>query len=119
MKIHQPGIEVQQIKMVNGWNEFCQEFFDDVAIPVDDVVGEVDDGWTVASRLLFHERDAVGGGSPYTSGSGGAGTGHGGVRRRPGRPGPGGRARRTTSGCASWWPRPGSTTGWASSWSSG
>ena len=30
--------------------------------------GEVNDGWTVASRLLFHERDAVGGGSPYVSG---------------------------------------------------
>jgi alkylation response protein AidB-like acyl-CoA dehydrogenase len=69
VKIHQPGIEVQQIKMVNGWNEFCQEFFDDVAIPVENVVGEINDGWTVASRLLYHERDAVGGGSPYTSGT--------------------------------------------------
>ena len=74
VKIHQPGIEVQQIKMVNGANEFCQEFFDDVAIPAENVVGEVNDGWTVATRLLYHERDAVGGGSPYTSGiSGGRG----------------------------------------------
>jgi alkylation response protein AidB-like acyl-CoA dehydrogenase len=70
VKIHQPGIEVQQIKMVNGVNEFCQEFFDNVAIPSEDVMGQVDDGWTVASRLLFHERDAVGGGSPYISGVG-------------------------------------------------
>ena len=69
MKIHQPGVEVLPIKMVSGASEFCQEFFDDVAIPVDDVVGEVNDGWTVASRLLFHERDAVGGGSPYVSGA--------------------------------------------------
>ena len=68
VKVHQPGIEVQQIKMVNGANEFCQEFFDDVAIPVENVLGQVDDGWTVATRLLQHERDAVGGGSPYTSG---------------------------------------------------
>jgi alkylation response protein AidB-like acyl-CoA dehydrogenase len=68
VKIHQPGIEVVQIKMVNGANEFCQEFFDDVAIPAENVVGEVNDGWTVASRLLYHERNAVGGGSPYTSG---------------------------------------------------
>jgi len=68
VKIHQPGIEVQQIKMVNGSSEFCQEFFDDVAIPKEDVVGEVNDGWTVATRLLYHERDAVGGGSPYMSG---------------------------------------------------
>jgi len=68
VKVHQPGIEVQQIKMVNGANEFCQEFFDDVAIPAENVLGQVDDGWTVATRLLQHERDAVGGGSPYTSG---------------------------------------------------
>ena len=68
LKIHQPGIEVQRITMVNGIAEFCQEFFDDVALPAEDVIGEVNDGWTVASRLLFHERDAVGGGSPYVSG---------------------------------------------------
>ncbi len=68
MKIHQPGVEVQQIKMVTGTAEFCQEFFDDVPIPSSDVVGKVNDGWTVATRLLFHERDAVGGGSPFISG---------------------------------------------------
>jgi alkylation response protein AidB-like acyl-CoA dehydrogenase len=70
VKIHQPGIDLQQIEMVNGSKEFCQEFFDDVALPEADVVGRVNDGWTVASRLLFHERDAVGGGSPYASGIG-------------------------------------------------
>jgi alkylation response protein AidB-like acyl-CoA dehydrogenase len=80
VKIHQPGIEVQQIKMVNRTAEFCQEFFDDVAIPAANVVGEVNDGWTVASRLLFHERDAVGGGSPYVSGLTVASAGQGGFR---------------------------------------
>jgi alkylation response protein AidB-like acyl-CoA dehydrogenase len=70
VKIHQPGIDLQQIEMVNGSKEFCQEFFDDVALPEENVVGRVNDGWTVASRLLFHERDAVGGGSPYASGIG-------------------------------------------------
>ncbi|MFZ6003426.1 MAG: acyl-CoA dehydrogenase family protein [Actinomycetota bacterium] len=68
VKIHQPGIQVEQIRQVDGSMEFCQEFFDDVAIPATDVIGEVDDGWTVATRLLVHERNAVGGGSPYTSG---------------------------------------------------
>ena len=68
VKIHQPGIQVEQIRQVDGSMEFCQEFFDDVPIPASDVVGEVDDGWTVATRLLVHERNAVGGGSPYTSG---------------------------------------------------
>ena len=53
LKIHQPGIEVQRITMVNELAEFCQEFFDDVEVPVADVVGEINDGWTVASRLLY------------------------------------------------------------------
>ncbi|HEX3459614.1 MAG TPA: acyl-CoA dehydrogenase family protein [Acidimicrobiales bacterium] len=80
LKIHQPGVEIQQIKMVNGTAEFCQEFFDDVPIPVADVIGEVNDGWTVASRLLYHERNAVGGGSPFVSGLPNAGGNHGGQR---------------------------------------
>lgn len=68
LAIHQPGIEVQQIRMVNGTAEFCQEFFTDVAVPAADVVGGVNEGWTVASRLLFYEREAVGGASSYVSG---------------------------------------------------
>jgi alkylation response protein AidB-like acyl-CoA dehydrogenase len=68
LKIHQPGVTVEQIRQVDGSMEFCQEFFDDVHIPASDVVGEVDDGWTVATRLLTHERAATGGASPYTSG---------------------------------------------------
>jgi len=66
--IHQPGVTVEQIRQVDGSMEFCQEFFDDVVVPATDVVGEVDDGWSVATRLLVHERMAVGGGSPFTSG---------------------------------------------------
>jgi alkylation response protein AidB-like acyl-CoA dehydrogenase len=68
VKIHQPRIEVRRIKRVNGNMDFCQEFFDDVVIPVEDVLGEVNGGWTVASRLLYHEREAAGGGSQYVSG---------------------------------------------------
>ncbi len=71
MAIHQPGVQVDQIRQVDGSMEFCQEFFDDVPIPASDVVGDVDDGWTIASRLLVHERLAVGGGSQYTSGRSG------------------------------------------------
>jgi alkylation response protein AidB-like acyl-CoA dehydrogenase len=70
VKIHQPGIQIEQIRQVNGAMEFCQEFFDDVPIPEANVVGAVNDGWTVASQLLFHERNSVGGGSPYVSGGG-------------------------------------------------
>jgi alkylation response protein AidB-like acyl-CoA dehydrogenase len=71
LKVHQPGIDIKRIKQVGGNNEFCQEFFDDVVVPASAVVGEVNGGWAVASRQLFHERNAVGGGSPYVSGGGG------------------------------------------------
>jgi len=68
VKIHQPRIEVRRIKRVNGNMDFCQEFFDDLLVPVEDVVGEENKGWAVASRLLYHEREAAGGGSHYVSG---------------------------------------------------
>ena len=60
-----PGSPSTQIKHVDGTDEFCQEFFDDVAVPADQVLGQVDDGWNVASRLLLHEREAMSGSSPY------------------------------------------------------
>jgi alkylation response protein AidB-like acyl-CoA dehydrogenase len=68
MEIHQPGVQVEPIKQVNGSLEFCQEFFDDVRLPAESIVGDVNDGWTVTQTLLAHERNAVGGGSPYVSG---------------------------------------------------
>jgi alkylation response protein AidB-like acyl-CoA dehydrogenase len=70
VKVHQPGIQIDQIRHVDGTEEFCQEFFDDVPIPVDNVLGQVNDGWTVVTRLLAHERAAVSGASPYVSGMG-------------------------------------------------
>jgi alkylation response protein AidB-like acyl-CoA dehydrogenase len=68
LKVRQPGIKVHRIRQVDGGSEFCQEFFDDVEVPLSAVVGEVNGGWAVASRQLFHERNAMGGGSPYLSG---------------------------------------------------
>jgi alkylation response protein AidB-like acyl-CoA dehydrogenase len=75
MKIHQPGVTIRRIKQLDGNEEFCEEFLDDVEVPASNVIGEVNGGWAVASRQLFHERNAVGGGSPYVSG--GSLTGHG------------------------------------------
>jgi len=65
-----PGITLRRIKQVNGSTEFCEEFFDDLELSNDAVVGEVDKGWEVASCQLYHERRAVGGGSEFASGSG-------------------------------------------------
>jgi alkylation response protein AidB-like acyl-CoA dehydrogenase len=68
IKIRQADIEVQRIEMINGSREFCQEFMTDLRISDDARVGDVDDGWTIGRRWMFHERNAMGGGSPYTSG---------------------------------------------------
>ncbi|HXY94118.1 MAG TPA: acyl-CoA dehydrogenase family protein [Acidimicrobiia bacterium] len=68
IEIDQPDIELHRIEMINGSREFCQEFLTDVRVPDSDRVGEVDDGWTVGTRWMFHERASVGGGSPYVSG---------------------------------------------------
>ena len=54
--IHQPAIEVQRIALINGFKDFCQEFLTDLRVPDSDRIGEVDDGWTVGARWMFHER---------------------------------------------------------------
>jgi alkylation response protein AidB-like acyl-CoA dehydrogenase len=63
-----PGVTIEPITQVNGNHTFCQEFFDDVVLPLDALLGEVDQGWTVTTALLTHEREGVGGSSPYVSG---------------------------------------------------
>jgi alkylation response protein AidB-like acyl-CoA dehydrogenase len=56
-----PGITIEQTRSASGQaGEFCQEFFDDVVLPAENLIGELNGGWTVAQRLLFHERNAVG-----------------------------------------------------------
>jgi alkylation response protein AidB-like acyl-CoA dehydrogenase len=54
--IRQRGLDVHRIEMLNGSKEFCQEFLTDVVVPDADRIGEVDDGWTVGTRWMFHER---------------------------------------------------------------
>jgi alkylation response protein AidB-like acyl-CoA dehydrogenase len=76
LPLRQPGIEVHRIEMLNGNREFCQEFMTDVRIPDADRVGEVDDGWTVGTRWMFHERMLFN--SPYTTIPSGSGFGDGG-----------------------------------------
>ena len=55
-----PGITVRPIVNIAGEDEFCEVFFDDVRVPADNLVGEVDQGWTVAKALLGHERIFLG-----------------------------------------------------------
>jgi alkylation response protein AidB-like acyl-CoA dehydrogenase len=67
VEIHQPGIEIHRIEMLSGSREFCQEFITDVRLPDDLRIGEVDQGWTVGVRWMYHER-TISGGSPYVTG---------------------------------------------------
>jgi alkylation response protein AidB-like acyl-CoA dehydrogenase len=68
--LRHPGVTINRIQQVNGSIEFCEEFFDDVDVGDDAVVGEPGKGWDVASRQLYHERRTMGDGSEYTSGPG-------------------------------------------------
>lgn len=70
MPIDAPGVVLRRIEQVDGSNEFCEEFFDGLRLGPETVVGEVNKGWDVASRLLYHERRAVGQGSEFASGRG-------------------------------------------------
>ena len=65
LPIDREGIEVHRIEMLNGNREFCQEFLSDVRVPDSDRIGDVDDGWTVGTRWMFHERMLYN--SPYVT----------------------------------------------------
>jgi alkylation response protein AidB-like acyl-CoA dehydrogenase len=65
-------VTVQPIKEINGDIEFCEEFFDDVELTDDDVIGEVNGGWTVAQTMLVYERGGLReSGPPMPRGPGG------------------------------------------------
>ncbi|MDP3674550.1 MAG: acyl-CoA dehydrogenase family protein [Novosphingobium sp.] len=51
-----PGITIRPIRMMNGQTEFCEVFYDDVRIPVANVVGGLGNGWKVAMSTLSFER---------------------------------------------------------------
>jgi alkylation response protein AidB-like acyl-CoA dehydrogenase len=54
--MHLPGISIRPLKLIHGRSDFCQEYFDNVEVPDDHVVGRVNDGWTVATTQLGAER---------------------------------------------------------------
>ncbi|CAN5275008.1 acyl-CoA dehydrogenase family protein [soil metagenome] len=54
--MHTPGIEVRAIKTMDGEAEFAEVFYDDVRIPLANVVGELNQGWGVAMSTLAFER---------------------------------------------------------------
>ena len=55
-----PGITIRKIKDIGGHEEFCEVFFDNVRVPAENLVGELNQGWTIAKALLGFERIFLG-----------------------------------------------------------
>jgi alkylation response protein AidB-like acyl-CoA dehydrogenase len=56
MDMHQPGIRTRPIQLISGSSPFCETFFDDAIAQKQDLVGKLNQGWSVGKRLLQHER---------------------------------------------------------------
>ena len=55
------GVSTRPIKLISGKSPFTETFLEDVKVEKDQVVGEVNKGWTVAKYLLTHEREMIAG----------------------------------------------------------
>lgn len=55
------GVSTKPILLISGNSPFCETFFDNVKVPKDQFVGEVNRGWDVAKYLLGHEREMISG----------------------------------------------------------
>jgi alkylation response protein AidB-like acyl-CoA dehydrogenase len=64
--MHAKGVTVRPLRMITGHSHFNEVFFDDVFVPDEDVVGPVNQGWTVARATLGNERVSIGGGMQIT-----------------------------------------------------
>ncbi len=54
-----PGVSVRPIKLLDGESEVNDVFFDNVEVPLDNLIGEENKGWTYAKHLLSHERTNI------------------------------------------------------------
>ena len=57
--MNDPGVETRPIKLISGSSPFCEVFFDNVKVPKRNLVGQLNGGWTIAKRLLEHERAMI------------------------------------------------------------
>jgi alkylation response protein AidB-like acyl-CoA dehydrogenase len=55
---HAPGVTVRPLRDMTGAKHFCEIFFEDVVVPVANLVGEENGGWRIARTTLGHERAA-------------------------------------------------------------
>ncbi|QFU08010.1 Acyl-CoA dehydrogenase [Rhodobacteraceae bacterium THAF1] len=59
--MNDPGVEVKPIVLIDGEAEVNEVWFTDVKVPVENLVGEENKGWTIAKYLLTHERTNIAG----------------------------------------------------------
>ena len=67
LDMHQPGVIIKPISLISGSSPFCETFFDNALAKRDDLIGELNRGWSIGKRLLQFERSGIGG----LSGAGG------------------------------------------------
>ncbi|WP_293676258.1 acyl-CoA dehydrogenase family protein [uncultured Phenylobacterium sp.] len=68
--MHQPGVEVRPIGLIAGSSPFCETFFTGARAEKKDLVGPLNGGWTIAKRLLQHERSGLTGAGGSLGGAG-------------------------------------------------
>jgi alkylation response protein AidB-like acyl-CoA dehydrogenase len=56
-----PGVSTNPIKLISGNSPFCETVFENVRVPKENLVGELNKGWDIAKYLLTHERQMIGG----------------------------------------------------------
>ena len=54
-----PGVTTKPITLISGKSPFCETFFDNVKVPKENLIGEENQGWTIAKKLLQHERNFI------------------------------------------------------------
>lgn len=60
LDLQSPGVRIEPIRMASISDEtFCEVFLDDVEVPVDNLLGPLNGGWTVAMSSLHHERQMI------------------------------------------------------------
>lgn len=59
MDMASPGVSVKPIQLISGYSPFCETFLDHVRVPRRQVVGKVNEGWSIAKALLGHERTMI------------------------------------------------------------
>ncbi|MBW3668710.1 MAG: acyl-CoA dehydrogenase family protein [Actinobacteria bacterium] len=71
--MHAPGVDVRPLRQMTGGASFNEVFFNEVRVPDDHRLGDVNQGWTVALTTLMNERASIGGGGAGAGGTMGIG----------------------------------------------